>query len=291
MAVLEQALSVPTTQRLSRRVKSVPPRAAVAVGLALAICLLALLVPLLHLQDPTAGSLGQRLLPPGTAGHPLGTDGQGRDLVSRLLWGLRPSLLSGMLPVAIACLVGSALGLVAGLGAHWLHEVVMRTLDVFYAFPAVLLAIAVAAALGSGFSNAVIALSIILVPPIARIAETEAARLRNADFMTAARASGASWLAIVVRQVLPNVAPGIVVYCSSLIGLSIIYAAGLSFLGLGVAPPTAELGLMVNDLRQFIFNDPLLLLEPAAVILVVAVVFNLMGDSLRSLLDHRMEVI
>jgi peptide/nickel transport system permease protein len=196
-----------------------------------------------------------------------------------------------MLPVAIACLVGSALGLVAGLGAHWLHEVVMRTLDVFYAFPAVLLAIAVAAALGSGFSNAVIALSIILVPPIARIAETEAARLRNADFMTAARASGASWLAIVVRQVLPNVAPGIVVYCSSLIGLSIIYAAGLSFLGLGVAPPTAELGLMVNDLRQFIFNDPLLLLEPAAVILVVAVVFNLMGDSLRSLLDHRMEVI
>jgi peptide/nickel transport system permease protein len=291
MAVLEQTLSVPTTQRLSRRLKSVPPRAAVAVGLALAICLLALLVPLLHLQDPTAGSLGQRLLPPGTGGHPLGTDGQGRDLVSRLLWGLRPSLLSGMLPVAIACLVGSALGLVAGLGAHWLHEVVMRTLDVFYAFPAVLLAIAVAAALGSGFSNAVIALSIILVPPIARIAETEAARLRNADFMTAARASGASWLAIVVRQVLPNVAPGIVVYCSSLIGLSIIYAAGLSFLGLGVAPPTAELGLMVNDLRQFIFNDPLLLLEPAAVILVVAVVFNLMGDSLRSLLDHRMEVI
>jgi peptide/nickel transport system permease protein len=170
------------------------------------------------------------------------------------------------------------------------HDVVMRTLDVFYAFPAVLLAIAIAAALGSGLSNAVIALSIILVPPIARVAETEAARLRSADFMLAARASGASWPAIVVRQVLPNAAPGIVVYCSSLIGLSIIYAAGLSFLGLGIAPPAAELGLMVNDLRQFIFNDPLLLLEPAALILVVAVLFNVAGDSLRGLLDHRMEV-
>jgi peptide/nickel transport system permease protein len=291
MAVLEQILPASGSHRLPWRLKSVPPSAAVAASLPLAICLLALLVPLLHLPDPTAGSLSQRLLPPGSAGHPLGTDGQGRDLVSRLLWGLRPSLLSGLLPVAIACLAGSALGLVAGLGAHWLHEVVMRTLDVFYAFPAVLLAIAVAAALGSGFSNAVIALSIILVPPIARIAETEAARLRNADFMTAARASGASWAAIVFRQVLPNVAPGIVVYCSSLIGLSIIYAAGLSFLGLGVAPPTAELGLMVNDLRQFIFNDPVLLLEPAALILIVAVVFNVMGDSLRGLLDHRVEVI
>jgi len=262
----------------------------VSVGLVAAICLLALAVPLLHLQDPTVGSLGQRLLPPGTPGHPLGTDGQGRDLLSRLLWGLRPSLLSGLLPVGVAALAGGTLGLVAGLTTHWLHDVVMRTLDVFYAFPAVLLAIAIAAALGSGLSNAVIALSIILVPPVARIAETEAARLRGADFMLAARASGAGWPAIVVRQVLPNVAPGIVVYCSSLIGLSIIYAAGLSFLGLGIAPPSAELGLMVNDLRQFIFNDPVLLLEPAALILVVAVVFNVAGDSLRGLLDHRMEV-
>jgi peptide/nickel transport system permease protein len=246
-------------------------------------------VPLLHLPDPTVGTLTERLLSPGALHHPLGTDGQGRDLLSRLLWGLRPSLLSGLLPVGIAALVGSALGLIAGLASHWLHEIVMRTLDVFYAFPAVLLAIAVAAALGSGFSNAVIALSIILVPPIARIAETEAARIREADFMTAARASGATWAAIVIRQVLPNVAPGIVVYCSSLIGLSIIYAAGLSFLGLGVSPPTPELGLMLNDLRQFIFTNPILLLEPSALVLAVAVVFNVAGDSLRGLLDHRME--
>jgi peptide/nickel transport system permease protein len=267
------------------------PSTSVSVGLALAICLIALLVPLLHLQDPVAGALQHRLLPPGSPGHPLGTDGQGRDLLSRLLWGLRPSLLSGLLPVAVAAIAGSALGLLAGLAGHRLHEAVMRVLDVFYAFPAVLLAIAIAAALGSGLSNAIIALSIILVPPIARIAETETARLRNADFMTAARASGASWLAIVGRQVLPNVAPGIVVYCSSLIGLSIIYAAGLSFLGLGVSPPTPELGLMVNDLRQFIFTSPVLLLEPAVEILAVAVIFNVLGDSLRRLLDHRMEAI
>jgi peptide/nickel transport system permease protein len=293
MAVAEQTLPLTGAdrRRLPWRLDRLPSGTRSAVGLALAVCLLALLVPLLHLQDPTSGSLAERLLPPGTAGHPLGTDGQGRDLLSRLLWGLRPSLLSGLLPVAVAGTAGSALGLLAGLGARWVHEVVMRALDVFYAFPAVLLAIAVAAALGSGFSNAVIALSIILVPPIARIAETEAARLRNADFMVAARASGASWLAIVARQVLPNVAPGIIVYCSSLIGLSIIYAAGLSFLGLGVAPPTPELGLMVNDLRQFIFTDPLLLMEPSLLILAVAVIFNVTGDSLRGLLDHRMEAI
>jgi peptide/nickel transport system permease protein len=292
MAVAEQTLSLTgARRRLPWRLDRLPPRTRRAVGLALAVCLLALVVPLLHLQDPTSGSLAERLLPPGTAGHPLGTDGQGRDLLSRLLWGLRPSLLSGLLPVAVAATAGSALGLLAGLGARWVHEVVMRALDVFYAFPAVLLAIAVAAALGSGFSNAVIALSIILVPPIARIAETEAARLRSADFMLAARASGAGWLAIVTRQVLPNVAPGIIVYCSSLIGLSIIYAAGLSFLGLGVAPPTPELGLMVNDLRQFIFTDPLLLMEPALLITIVAVIFNVTGDSLRGLLDHRMEAI
>jgi peptide/nickel transport system permease protein len=290
MATLQLELPRAVSRRLPAWLGRVPPGAAVPVGLVVAICLLALAVPLLHLQDPTSGSLGQRLLPPGTPGHPLGTDGQGRDLLSRLLWGLRPSLLSGLLPVGVAALAGGTLGLVAGLSTHWLHDAVMRTLDVFYAFPAVLLAIAIAAALGSGLSNAVIALSIILVPPVARIAETETARLRAADFMLAARASGAGWPAIVVRQVLPNVAPGIVVYCSSLIGLSIIYAAGLSFLGLGIAPPAAELGLMVNDLRQFIFNDPVLLLEPAALILVVAVAFNVAGDSLRGLLDHRMEV-
>jgi peptide/nickel transport system permease protein len=270
---------------------AVSPSTQAAVGLALALCALALAVPLLHLQDPVTGALQQRLLPPGSPGHLLGTDGQGRDLASRMLWGLRPSLLSGLVPVGIAGVIGSALGLLAGLAGHRVHEVVMRVLDVFYAFPAVLLAIAVAAALGSGLSNAIIALSIILVPPIARIAETEAARLRNADFMTAARASGATWVSIVGRQVLPNVAPGIVVYCSSLIGLSIIYAAGLSFLGLGVAPPTPELGLMVNDLRQFIFTSPVLLLEPAIELLLVAVIFNVLGDSLRRLLDHRMEAI
>jgi peptide/nickel transport system permease protein len=294
MAVIESPIAPARSWSRIRRPLGgihVAPSTRLTIGLALGICAVALLVPVLHLPDPTAGALQQRLLPPGSPGHPFGTDGQGRDLGSRMLWGLRPSLLSGLLPVGIAGIAGSALGLLAGIAGHRVHEVVMRVLDVFYAFPAVLLAIAVAAALGSGLSNAIIALSIILVPPIARIAETETARLRDADFMTAARASGATWLAIVGRQLLPNVAPGIIVYCSSLIGLSIIYAAGLSFLGLGVAPPTPELGLMVNDLRQFIFTSPVLLLEPAAEILVVAMVFNVLGDSLRRLLDHRMEAV
>ncbi|MFN0030103.1 MAG: ABC transporter permease [Acidimicrobiales bacterium] len=252
--------------------------------------LAALGAPIIAPDDPLQGERTERLLPFFSGGHILGTDGQGRDVFSRIVWGARPSLLTGLIPVLIAGLLGTLLGLVAGLGSRRLNTVVMRTLDVFYAFPAVLLAIAVAAALGSGTSNAVIALSVILVPPIARLAESEVARIRSADFMEAARVSGAGWWSISLRHVLPNAAPAIVVYCTALVGLSIVYAAGLGFLGLGVAPPTAEWGLMVNDLRQYTFSAPQISLVPAVTILIASVAFNVFGDGLRDLLDVRAEV-
>jgi len=290
-------IDVAVNPRFRRRVRTsgtrrrLPTSSRVAGGIVALLLLAALFAPLLTSQSPTVGVLGDRLQGPGAAGHLLGTDGQGRDILARLLYGARPSLLTGMIPVAVAGLLGTAFGLIAGLGKPLLHSVVMRFLDVFYAFPAVLLAIAIAAALGSGSSNAIIALSVILVPPVARVAEAETGRLRNADFMEAARASGSSWFSLAYRQVLPNIAPAVVVYCTALIGLSIVYSAGLSYLGLGIAPPAAEWGLMISDLQQYMFTTPALLIAPALAIVVASVSFNVLGDGLGSYLNVRSETV
>jgi peptide/nickel transport system permease protein len=285
----QQIAVTPAVARRGRAAgrRRLPVPARIAGAVVLVIIVVALVAPLLGLADPLKGNLSSRLLPVGTAGHLLGTDGQGRDILSRLVYGARPSLMAGMIPVAVAGIIGSALGLVAGLAPGWLHAVVMRTLDVLYAFPAVLLAIAVAAALGSGISNSIIALAVILIPPIARVTESETLRIRSADFMEAARSSGARWTSIAVRQVVPNIAPAVVVYATALIGLSIVYAAGLSYLGLGVAPPMAEWGLMISDLQQYLFTAPGLLLVPAVAILVASVAFNMLGDGLRDYFNVR----
>jgi peptide/nickel transport system permease protein len=273
--------------RRSRRLPRSARFAAVLIGLLVAAAILA---PLLAPHDPLIGDTSRRLQGLGSDGHLLGTDGQGRDIFSRLLYGARPSLLSGLIPVTVAGLIGTTLGVTAGLSGRRTHGGIMRTLDVFYAFPAVILAIGISATLGSGISNAIIALSVVLIPPIARVAETETSRLRQADFMDAARASGATMPDIAIRQVLPTIAPPVVVYCTALIGLSIVFAAGLGFLGLGIAPPEPEWGLMVNDLRQYLFRAPSLALVPAISILVVSVLFNVLGDGLRDRLDVRGEV-
>jgi peptide/nickel transport system permease protein len=289
MAQQQIAVTAPAVARRGRAAgrRRLPVPARIAGAVVLVITVVALAAPLLGLADPLQGNLSSRLLPVGTPGHLLGTDGQGRDILSRLVFGARPSLMAGMIPVAVAGVIGSALGLVAGLAPGWLHAVVMRTLDVLYAFPAVLLAIAVAAALGSGISNSIIALAVILIPPIARVTESETLRIRSADFMEAARSSGARWTSIAVRQVVPNIAPAVVVYANALIGLSIVYAAGLSYLGLGVAPPMAEWGLMISDLQQYLFTAPALLLVPAVAILVASVAFNMLGDGLRDYFNVR----
>jgi peptide/nickel transport system permease protein len=254
------------------------------------LILVAVFAPLLAPQSATEGSISQRLWDIGTAGHPLGTDGQGRDVLSRLIWGARPTLIAGIVPVVVAGILGTALGLVADQGRPWVRSAVMRTLDVVYAFPAILLAIAIGAALGPGLKNAIISLSIVLIAPIARVAESEVLRLRSADFMEAARVSGAGWLTVSVRQVLPNVAPPLIVYCTSMVGLAIVYSGGLSFLGLGVVPPQADWGAMLNDLRQNLYDRPLLSLVPAAAIFVASVGFNVLGDGLGKALSVKEQV-
>ncbi|MCU1656619.1 MAG: ABC-type transporter, integral rane subunit [Pseudonocardiales bacterium] len=273
------------TARTGRRV---PWTVWIFGGLAALLVLLAIFGPAIA-GNVVDGSLRQRLLAPGAHGHLLGTDGQGRDVLRRLIAGARPSMISALLPVLVAGLIGAAIGMGAGLAGRRVHSTIMRTLDVFYAFPAVLLAIAIAAALGSGTTNTVISLSIVLIPPIARIAETETMRVRDYDFMESARASGAGRGSIAIRQVLPNIGPALIVYCTTLVGLALVFAGGLSFLGLGVAPPKPEWGQMINDQRQYMLNDPQVALAPAIVIFAASMVFNVLGDGLRDLLDVRRE--
>jgi peptide/nickel transport system permease protein len=281
--------SAPTTRRRRSRWSRLPLSGRIAAMVILLLVLAAAFAPLVAPDDPTGGSIGDRLHGIGSPGHLLGTDGLGRDVLSRLIWGGRSSLLTGIIPVAVATLLGSALGIFAGMAGRRTNTVVMRVLDVFYAFPAILLAIAIATVLGSGASNAIIALSVILIPPIARVAEGETSRLRSFDFMEAAEVSGARRLAIAKFHVVRNVVPPILVYSTALVGLAIVYAAGLSFLGLGVQSPTAEWGLMVSDLRQYIFTVPALAVVPAVTIGIASIAFNVLGDALRDVFDVRLD--
>ncbi|MFF4344593.1 ABC transporter permease [Kitasatospora sp. NPDC001540] len=265
------------------------PRTALAATAALLPVLLALAAPLLAPADPDAGHLADRLLDPGAPGHPLGTDGQGRDLLSRLLWAARPSLTAGLLPVAVAALAGALIGITAALTGRATEQALLRTLDVLYAFPGVLLAIAVATLLTPGLGATVLALSVVLTPAVARVAFTETRRIRTAEYLEAATVSGATRTTLVLRQVLPVVAPVVLVYASSLVGLAIVYAAGLSFLGLGVPPPTPEWGAMLDELRPALFTHPWLAALPALVILLVSVAFNVLGETLRGRLGEGTE--
>lgn len=280
------APATPRSRARTKRRRSVPLGVYVYGAVAVLLILLGVVGPWIA-GDVSTENLTQRLLAPGVGGHVLGTDGQGRDVLARLVAGARPSMISALLPVIISGAVGSALGIAAGMASSWLHSLIMRVLDVFYAFPAVLLAIAIAAALGPGTSTTVISLSVVLIPPVARIAETETMRLHGMDFMEAAQASGAGKVAISTRMVLPNVLPALLVYATSLVGLALVFAGGMSFLGLGVAPPRPEWGQMISEQRQYMYTAPLAAIIPATVIFLASLVFNQLGDALRDLMDIR----
>jgi peptide/nickel transport system permease protein len=251
------------------------------------IVVMVLAAPLIAPYDPTAGSVLARLKSPGWQGHWLGTDDVGRDLWSRILYGGRLSLLCGVAPVALALVVGGSLGLLAGYQGGIANSLIMRTMDVLYAFPSILLAIAICGMLGAGLGNTILALTITFIPPIVRITETVTAQVRSSEFVEAARASGAGSVSIIRFHILNNVLGPIMVYATSLISISIILAAGLSFLGLGVTPPDAEWGLMLNNLRQAIWVNPLVAAIPGAMIFITSMCFNLMSDGLRSAMDVR----
>jgi peptide/nickel transport system permease protein len=237
--------------------------------------------------DPYQSSMLKRLKPMGTPGFPLGADELGRDMLSRLIVGARLSLFIGITPVLCAFVLGTLIGLVAGYAGGLVNTLIMRVIDVFYAFPSVLLAIALSGTLGAGVVNSLISLTIVFIPQIARVAESVATQVRNRDYVEAARASGANAFTIVRVHVLGNVLGPIFVYATSLIAVSMILASGLSFLGLGVKPPEPEWGLMLNTLRTAIYVQPWVAALPGAMIFITAISFNLLSDGLRSAMDNK----
>lgn len=255
------------------------------LALIILIVLSAVFAPWLAPMDPDKSSMANRLRPIFHPKYFLGTDEQGRDLLSRMLYGGRVSLLMGIMPVFLATLVGGLFGVVAGYYGGKVNMVIMRTMDVFFAFPSVLLAVAISGSLGGGITNQMLTLTVVLIPPLCRVAETATSQVRTMDFVDAARASGASTASIISTHVLINILSPVLVYASTLVSVSIILASGLSFLGLGVSPPTADWGLMLSTLRQSIYVEPLVTAVPGVAILITSIAFNLVSDGLRQAMD------
>ncbi len=262
--------------------------AAAALIVVLAIVLMALLAPVLGLDSPTKTNFGDRLLPPLSPDHILGTDQLGRDVLSRLVWGARVSLLIGVLAAVIASTIGSLVGLLAGYFGGGADSVIMRLIDIMLAFPYILLAIALVAALGPGLVNAMIAIAVANVAFYARNIRGIVLGLRHQAYIEAAQAAGASHSRILARHILPNTVAPILVLVSMNIGWMITETAGLSFLGLGAQPPTADWGSMLADGRQFITVKYHLATIPGIMILILVLALNVLGDSLRDALDPRL---
>jgi peptide/nickel transport system permease protein len=274
-------------QSVGYRLRHDPVTLIFAAAIAL-IVLAAIFAPWIAPFDPYKENVVGRLKPFGWRGHPLGTDELGRDVLTRLLYGGRVSLLMGVVPVAIASVIGGMLGIIGGFAGGRINTAIMRTMDVFYAFPSVLLAVAIAGAMGGGMLNGVLALTLVFIPPICRVAETATTQVRALDFIEAARASGAKTFTIIRYHVLGNVLGPVFIYASSLVSVSILLASGLSFLGLGVRPPIADWGLMLSTLRQSLYVAPLVCALPGVAIFVTSICFNLVSDGLRAAMDVRM---
>ncbi len=280
-SALRRLASAPATRRFRRN------RGAV-VGLALVALLVAVaaLAPVLAPYAPDAQDLRARLRAPSAA-HWFGTDEFGRDILSRVLFGARISLLTGLVPVVSGLIVGTAIGLVAGFYRGWLDDVLMRVMDVLLAFPSLLLALAVVGTLGPGLVNAVIAVSVVSVPSYARLARSVVIAAREEEFVHAARSLGANDPRLMLRHVLPSTIGPLTVQATLGIGFAILSMAGLSFLGLGVQPPTSDWGEMLSRGRRFLPDSAWLLLYPGAAISLTVLAFNLLGDGLRDAFDPR----
>ena len=272
----------PLTARRRRRW-----RAAGAVVVAV-IAVLAVLAPALPLPDPNRTQPSTRLAAPLTPGHPLGSDHLGRDLLARVIWGARVSLMVGVLATLLAMLAGTTLGLVTGFYGGLTDNVVMRGIDLVMAFPYILLAMLLVAALGPGLVNAMIAVALVNVSFYARGVRAAVLLLREQEFVEAARAVGSTEGRILRRHVLPGIVGPILVFVSMNVGVMITESAGLSFIGLGAQPPTADWGTMLADGRQFITVAAHVAAIPGLAIFLLVLGCNLVGDGLRDALDPRL---
>ena len=265
-------------------------RLALAGGIVMGlVVLLALLTPILPLADPDVTDTANRFKPPFSEGALLGTDHLGRDLLSRLMWGTRLSLAVGFAAAVIAATIGAAIGIVAGFYGGRTDNVIMRGVDMLMAFPYILLALAIVAALGPGLMNALIAVAAVNVPFFARNIRGVTVGIAHKEFVDAARLAGLSNTRIILTEILPNVIPVIVIAMSTTVGWMILETAGLSFLGLGSQPPQADLGSMLGEARSALITSPHTSIVPGVMILVIVMSINLLGDGVRDALDPRLK--
>jgi len=236
--------------------------------------------------DPTGMDFSSRFAPPSWV-HPFGTDDFGRDVFSRVLYGAAVSFKVAFIAVGISGTVGVLLGLLAGFLGGWIDEVVMRLMDILFAFPAVLLAITVMAILGRGVGNAMVAIAIVYIPIFARVTRGAVISVRGREYVTAARAMGQGSWRIMLRHILPNALGPIIVQTSLSLAFAILAEAGLSFLGLGTQPPQASWGLMIQASRNYLDIAPWTALVPGAAVALTVLGFNMFGDVLRDVLDPR----
>ncbi|WP_137180810.1 ABC transporter permease [Roseomonas sp. AR75] len=265
------------------------PAAAVAAAFVVAVILAAVFAPWLAPTDPYDNDLAKAMQPPGSEGLPLGADTQGRNMITRLLFGLRVTLLMGVAAVAAGGTLGAVLGFIAAFYRR-LDGVIMRLMDVLLSFPAILFGLAIAAIFGPGLFSVVLALSIATVPLMARIVRGAALVVMQQDYIEAARAQGMSDARLIRRHLAPNCLSPIFVFATLRFGQVILLGSALSFLGLGAQPPIAELGAMASEGRNFLFFAPHIAVIPSLVIFAVVLAFNVLGDALRDALDPRLRV-
>lgn len=252
----------------------------------LASILISILAPWIAPFNPTVGEGAKRLLPVGTPGHILGLDDQGRDILSRLIWGGRLSLTSAILPILLMFGFSLFLGLIAGYYGGKIGEVIMRTLDVLFAFPMVLIAIAISAIIGAGMFTIMLSICFVLLPYMTRVVYTSTLNEKTKEYVEAAKTLGANQFEIIFKEILPNVISDLIVYSTTLIGVMIVFGAGLSFIGLGIQPPDADWGKMTADGMKVLTQGAAHVATiPGIMILLVATSFNWLGDGLRDALD------
>lgn len=249
--------------------------------------LVAILAPLIAPYDPFEPDLTSALSGPNSQ-HWLGTDPLGRDTLTRIIYGTRTSLMIGLIVVGIASMVGMGVGTIAGYYGGWAHTIIMRFIDALMSFPMILLALVVAALLGSGIKNVIIALSIAMMPGYARVMCGQVLSIKENDYVMAGRSLGASNVRIMLRHVVPNCLAPLIVMITMMLGGVVLAEAGLSFLGIGITPPTAAWGSMVNDGRQYLLTLPILSFAPGIALMLLVFGFNMVGDGLRDALDPRL---
>jgi peptide/nickel transport system permease protein len=253
----------------------------------LLIIIMAIFAPILAPYDPYKLGVGNILESPSSH-HLLGTDYLGRDVLSRIIYGAQTSLVVGVVVVAVAAVIGMGLGMLAGYYGGWLNAIIMRCIDALMVFPMILLAMVIATLLGGGLWNVVISLTVALIPIYARVMCAQTLSVKETDYVIAERSIGASNTRIMLRHVIINTLPPLIVIMTMMLGSVILAEAGLSFLGIGIVPPTPSWGSMVNDGRDYLLDHPLLSFAPGLAIMLIVFSINMVGDGLRDALDPRL---